>query len=313
MVVGESGLIIVAYSVYCLIGCFSHHVIQSYHLNKPLGMQTLLTQVTILSSKSCTGIMILGAFLQVSTELIDQFPKWLALAYTLGEVYTGQMVYVIIFFVITTKYLSIYHGERLASFNDDKLLKLMKIGLFAVPTVLVAVEFLYLSDYKDMSLFQVKFYGKAKANSHLSRVSSLSTMIVFAAIATLQLRTEYDSLNGQDVKTGCATKLWACIKTLRRQQYLEQPLEDVDPDYSIATVRVLILYVIVVITVLAYQQFGGAETTKWNFLVSLSFFFNVIPLTLVVRHDRMKALAVKITKQSISGSLELFKKRISLS
>ncbi len=292
----EAGVLTLSYLISTLIGLFAHHVIRMYHRNKPLGFQTLLTQVTILCSQVCSFLMISNAIIQVTSELYGLFPKWLAITFTALMIYLGQIFALMVFFMVASKYLSIYHSERLATINDEKLIRLMKIVMIVVPADLTAIELLYLSDYEDMSGFQWRYYGHASPDSKSSKISNINLMIITAAAATLQIRTELDALKAQDAETGCAVKCWLWIKSFKNEQEEEVNVNANDPGYSIQSIRVLILVCLLMAAVFVYGQVGGGDTIKWNMIIFTSLFFDGIPLILILRHDGKKNLALRVLK-----------------
>ncbi len=293
----ESVAIIVSYSVYTAIGLFLHYVIQVYHKNKPLGLQTLLTHVTILSSQTCSCFLIAFWLLEVSSEAIVIMPKWLAILYMLVQMCLWQMFCLAVFLVVTTKYLLIYHGARLALVNDVKLVKRMVIALLTMPLSLVAFELMFITEYQYQTVFQVRFYGSVKSSASVSTISIASLAIVLSSILILLIRTEYDAFMASDVNTGWIARLLAGLKSYKQsdEEQQEHQVETIDNSpYSMNTIRVIELFLIMVVLVMIYQEHGGATSTKWNFLIVSSLIFNAIPMILIVRHDRMRKLAAKI-------------------
>ena len=204
------------------------------------------------------------------------------------EIFLGLMLFLAIFLVVATKYLLIYHGEKLASVDEDKLLKKMKICLIAMPCFLVAFEFLFFSDIDDLSVFQVRYYGTARPNSRITVVTTLTVTTVVSSIVLLHVRMEYDALRKADNQTGYIGR---CFQRIRSLQTTENEQQTEEEPYSSNTLRVIVSFVLFLLVLTLYQRFGGAWSTKWNFLIGASMIFNLIPMILVIRHDSMRKVA----------------------
>ncbi len=296
--------IITGYVIVTIVALLCFYVIRSYHKNKPLGMQSILTQVTILST-TVFGFAIMWTSLSyILIQIFGTFSKPIAIVLTLADIFNSQMGFVLIFFIVATKYAIVYHGIAIESISDEKVIKVLKLCLILLPAFFTCIELLKDGLSKN-SGFQWRFYGQPEPDSKVSGSFVFSGTIVISMIVLLQLRIEYDALTMSDnllevgfiVKTLRRLKIKAIIKNQNAEQNEGQ--KNVT-EYSLTTFRILVALVAIMACLVVYQQTGGAKNTKYVSLAYISLFFNAFPLILILKHERMRLFVASRTKMILN-------------
>ncbi len=282
-------LYVLSYLLGTLACNFLLMVIRRYHERKPLGMQTfngrMIASVTkvlavIFSFLNCTfcAIEIIGPFPQLVSLFWSFLLTMCAVCYNIGF----------------TKYLTVYHGSIINDIDEEKIAKRSQKCLILVSLFLTLVEYLCLTSYRDIGVYQLLHLGHAKESSKLEQIISVLVMANFVSAFVLYCRIEYGAVMAFDVHSGYLSKL-----VLKWKQSLDDNQNSEGPrvqfGYNIDVVRVCGLCGIVM---LALTFFGQGDMQRWSFLIHGMFFNVVIPLLFVLQKDRMRSTAIAHFRKS---------------
>ncbi len=148
-----------AYITVTFLSWFAHRAIIKYHRNKPPGMQSILTTVTILWSQTCILGQAAICLEQCLTEFLGPLAMIPAGFLAFLELYAAQVMMMAFLIEALTKLTIIAHGSLIGSLNEESLTKRLKLILVFTPIALIVFEMGYLSSFEDLSAFQTKHLG----------------------------------------------------------------------------------------------------------------------------------------------------------
>ena len=270
----------VIYVVLCIIICticqLALFIIRKHHLDKPIGMQTLLGKVVVIFLRvfSVTTQLLITtsciALLYGPFRFAIAFPWWFT------EVVAILSLYLAFLSLMVTKYMLIYHGTYMADINEDEFMKHLKILLVIVPVLLAIFEVTTLSNPKNLATFQQMYQGTTRSNAGIE-VTMMSLMILsFAAMIFTQARIEYDALKVKDEDSGLLKKVVF------------------NSGYAINVTRFAVGLGLILAAIICIQIFSGADNTKWNQLLFTAVMTNIMPVLFICNHPQMKKTAWKI-------------------
>ncbi len=284
------------FSVSTIIAVFAQFVIYKYHYNKPIGMQTLLTSVTILGTKVWAFVVPVHNLEQCLAEIVGPFNAAIAKLLALIEMYVVQAWMLSILYETLTKFCIISWGPWLANVNEEACIKKLKLSLILIPPCLMVVEFSLFSTFNDLAGFQSKHLHQVTSNARFSITTATLMAMNILTVIGLQIRVEYDAIMADDILGGgCLVTL---IKWIRSNNATNNVVDNEalvsKLEQDLKTIRFLLIITSILTPIIVYQQTGGGASSKWNLLISMILLSDVVPLALVWRHPSMKSRASKI-------------------
>ena len=295
----EIAVLVGGYVVSVIAGVFAFYVIRKYHGNKPLGMQTLLGQVTILTTKIFTAQDILKVTSLCVVEIVGKFQDVFAMIWLTVEYYVMILWYLSLLTIVITKYCSIYHGTLLANVNKESTLKNLKIFFAVAPGVVTFLEYTFFTNYYELSYFQVKTMGYSEPDGKTEFFSKIIILLTFLAFMLLHVRIEISACYARDVNAGFIAKITHDI-TLAKEETGSSPRRYLKSfkalGYDMKVARIFTVCIVAVAVIVLYQITIGASNFKWNLFIGINIINVVIPYLIIYNHDGMKRLAVKSCK-----------------
>ncbi len=251
-----------AYVLSTVICYFLLMVIRKYHQDKPLGMQTLHGQVIAIFTKVVAIVTALLNGTYVAINLIGTVPRFPAIIWTAGEIWTACLFYLSLFSMLVSKYSSIYFSPFVAELNEETTLKVLKILLIIGPTILVSIEYTFLSNVDDMATFQLRHLGYTKTDAKLENVIFYMVLLNIFTGSILYSRIEHSAIQANDGNSGCLTKIFLKVAKYFKTSNSGQQEPEVEFGYNIKVMRVALICGFLTVPILAFQFFGGADTAR---------------------------------------------------
>ncbi len=287
---------------------FLHHVIRAYHLKKPLGMQTFLGRVTILCLWILSFSVTFGSVTMFLAELFSPFNEVTATIFTIpGNIHYNFclgfrlsicllavfLVHVslisLIFTILMTKYLSIYHSHWIQALNEEKAIRYLTMILLLLPIFLVSIELAYLSNIEDLSTYQFLLLGTVTSSGKSEIMTTLLHMINFALAIILQVRNELDH-HTYNESYGCLHAIRQCC----RFRETGNASNDNDNDSQLSLIRQAFGVCALLTSIAIYHMTIGAQNLKNTFAICGFIFHCGIPGLFIYNHKSIRALAVSI-------------------
>ncbi len=203
MVVLEQVIFITFYFLILAATHFFGNVIQTYHRNKPLGLQTLHGKILEdIFIPAWTGTATSLVTMMVVGEIVGPLSKELAMLFAVIDYVSLVTIQIALFFVILTKYLTIYHGPLINSLDEKDALQTVKVLVALVPFTLALMEYCFLTPMEESLTFQTKHFGLAKPEARGTKGKFFG--IIFDALLLLisQARIEYGNISRNETH-GC--------------------------------------------------------------------------------------------------------------
>ncbi len=277
--------------VFCCLAC---RVIKTYHLSKPLGMQTLL-----------------GKFIVLFTNVYLWSVACYAFAFTIGITcspsgfvnnFTARIITVVIFMAsqacfsafticLIVKYFSIYHSTWLESVDEDQLISKARISLVVGPSVMAFVEYCYLTRILDNRYYQFFRYG-TNGGEGVETLRPVLLLITFLCIAILQTRLELDNLHfGEDSLLLNLLRKLNCLGQNSSRARLEED-SNVTDGYNMGVFRMLFILGVSIFSLFLYMVI--IDTGDLANIVLPGFFIisTLIPAVFIANHPKLKKLAL---------------------
>ena len=124
-------------------------------------MQTILSKVTMIFIKTFAAQDIVKKFSLSAFEFHGNLSRHLAISWLLTEYYFMILMYVALLCLLIVKYLSIYHSTCMAGIDEISALRKYKIFLLVAPIIIALYEYTFVTQFDELSYFQMKHFGKA--------------------------------------------------------------------------------------------------------------------------------------------------------
>ena len=92
--------------------------------------------------------------------------------------------------ILATKYFSLFHGPMISGIDDNDLLKIFKIVILFVPTLVTIIEFEYITEISHLATYQVLSQGKANAYNTMETGLVVFYGLNFLLAICMQFRLE---------------------------------------------------------------------------------------------------------------------------
>ncbi len=269
-------------------------VIRKYHQSRPFGMQTFLSRLTVILTKSLALTNITKTASICITEIVGPFQRQLAMSLVVLDFYFVVMFYLTLTAWIMTKYASIYHGFIVEDLDEDGTIQILKKVLVSLPVLICIIEYFWLSTMDNLTNFQLKFLGYEKSNSMTEWFQSIFILVDLGMMALLHARIEYDAFQFDDTDSGrLLVRVKAWFQHCWTNGHQVAPSLD-KSNYNMATLRRVALCGIAILSLHIYHI--TINVGKWKLLVYMIVLTAIGPLMFVVNHQGMKNTALKILR-----------------
>ena len=286
-------------AVTCLSSQLTMLVIREYHKNKPLGMQTILTKVTILVTKVFAAVISTIISNACIAELIGPFSRSMSIFSTILDYVCVIVFYSTVTMSVLTKYALIYHGPRFAGVSERIVTRVFAFLCCILAPIMTFFEYGYFSTFDNLGLFQQRLLGYSKPNAQLELGISGSIFVTMLAFLFLQIRIEIDAFKADsDFNKGLIVRIAKAIRSR------SNTAADTDTGtffgYNVSVLRTGMVIVLAGCLIIVYQLSGGEQNTKWNQATFLFVLSAVLPTIFIWKHDGMKTVAKKMFKNVIA-------------
>ncbi len=162
--------------------------------------------------------------------------------------------------------------------------------LVLVPSLLIMLEFNYLSDIDDLSIYQFFRWRFVKLNGKSEIIPSIGNLINFILAVVLQIRMELDNLTHNE-SYGC---LHAIKQLLPSQTDTDDNGSNVE---QLKVVRRVFLVCILFAVVIIYHRTIGRENLQNTFAAFGFLIHSSIPAMYVYNHNAMRGIATSLIQQ----------------
>ncbi len=262
--------------------------IKSYHESKPLGHQTIFGKVTcvFLNTLICASLfhgaiyfpLSLTCILSENHDIILQILTVMNYSATLS-VNTG------LYFLLITKYLSIYHGTFIYSLDEDIALSYIKRVVTLAPVFLTSFEYVYLTDIKT-SLAYRGLSGTIEANGipiQSGTIRKVNFVLLLSLLILLNGRIEYEENRFQKFR-----EKFGWLTCSKRDSAEENNMDQIVPDDRVEYKSHVLRAAIVILGLFGAWCFYQFESLKnLKFVISFNFtIINVILPTLFIHNHK---------------------------
>ncbi len=312
---------IIFVAFYLLILASSHFcgsVIQTYHRNKPLGLQTLHGKIIEdVFVPAWTGMAKAMIAMLILSEIVGPLPKEVALVFQVIDYGCVVIFHLSLFFVMLIKYLSIYHGPLIDSFDEKDVVKAVKTLVGLLPWTLALLEFLFITPMEDTLTFQTKHFGFASQNAKIAKGKLSGIVCNSIMLIVSQGRIEYENI--------VRNEGYGCLASIKRILTAQEQSRSDDPEsvnneigldeananlsgtgsrlgYSHRFLRIVFVFGMVSILMIIFHVTTGAQYSKYNLLIIASIFAIGGPYLFISNHQGMN----KIAKDKITAHFACF-------
>ncbi len=260
-------------------GIAFYKLMKSYHNSKPLGHQTLLGKV--IASLFMNALIIMTAYHGIIyTIVICLRPRGEEKVLKIGAFFSCVTILLSewsLLFVVTTKYLSIYHSTFIYGLNEAKAVRGLKIATVFLALTLTTTEYLFISPMEKSVMFQVMLESPNSKIAKVEKVKIVTFILIFVVSATLQIRLEFQKIKQLISK-------WFC----RASATTESGSQCDQPDYKPKVLNIALTAFASVYLLAIYQTF----VKPGNIIASLAFAFCIayilLPLIFIYNHNNLK-------------------------
>ncbi len=266
-------------------------------------MQSLLTSVSMVNAKFCAMAVTVFNGVAALSEFMAPMPELASKMLALLELYAAFVLLVSYFLDGMTRFGFILNGPLMASLSEDWVVRIQKIVLTTLPGTLVAIEFIFLTSFDELSGYIVKHIENSESSGRYAFTLWVLIGLNICVMAALQIAIEHGSLiNNKDNDGQCLNIAKHCfgLASNNGQDGGEEGIEESTfskLDMSLKTARVVGLIGILMTSYVVYIQLGkmGQEATlvKWNNMISFGLLTVIIPGIVISKHDGMKSVAIK--------------------
>ncbi len=284
-------ILFVAWYCFITIFCeFATTVVQKYHRDKPLGMQSLHGK--IIEEVLMPALQISAFLINIALVAVDGFGTvsyHMAVLLQLTDFFCISTFQLSLFAVLLTKYLTIYYGSLIDSLEDNQIILVVKVAAFGLPWIFMLIQYVFLMNIDQSILFQLKNLGYTTSGSQMETMIIFGNVINFVMILISQIRIEYDHIKRQE-----AQGLLANVKRIfSSQESGENDNLTENLGYQLSVLRILFACGVVFMTVVYFHATSGTESGKINSLIMATIISCIGPTVFIANHDGMRKIAVK--------------------
>ena len=119
-----------------------------------------LVEVVLLPAFTTVGTVMTINYLTL--DIVGRLPRNLAIAAQIAEVTAAHAFLMSCLMTIVMKYVSIYHGTRVSTLNESRVITYLRRVLLSIPLTLTALDYLVFIDIDKSPTFQAKVHGSVK-------------------------------------------------------------------------------------------------------------------------------------------------------
>ncbi len=256
-------------------------------------MQTLLGKVTVLVTYAVAVCDVVQMSSICITDMFSPIPKHVAIVLVMIEYYLIVMCLTSLLALTVTKYISIFYGHFIDMFEEQTLVRLLKVVLILFPCLVTVVEYVILSNVNDVDNYQLKVFGYKKVDSHAERSKLAIVFINVSLLVNLYARIEYSSIQANDTDTSLVVKLLRWYRTTHDQsgQYLSA---DMQSDFSVKTFRTVAACGLVVVASFVNNLFLSGDRPLWTQLTFIISATVIMPFIFILNHSGMRTTLKKM-------------------
>ncbi len=257
-------------------GILFYRLIQSYHYSKPLGRQTLLGKV--ISSLFMNVLICMAVYHAIPitifillTPLEDhQFFDIDLNIFVFLSCVTIIASEIALLFVLTTKYLSIYHSTFVYALNEDKTIDLLKAMTYFLALSLTTIEYNYLTRLDNAVMYQVFLTEPKNNEANVEKVKILVFVLIFLISGFMQARLEFDEKK---------SIIFKCFQKQTSSQNIGQIVDDNGQnDYKPKVLNVALTAFSSIFLLATIQTVVGTGSIAANMVVVFSITYILLPL-----------------------------------
>ncbi len=272
-------------------------IIWDYHKTRPLGMQTLLGSVTLMFVKTSSCVFIGLNSLLCIPAILGPFSRSMSMTISILDNLLLWSFFLNLLILLATKYVSIYHATSVSELNEGQILTSLNLIIIVLPVILAILEFAYVSNIDDMTLFQLNYLGQPTANSKIERTSASLVFLNFSIMLILQLRIEIDNSRIQDVEGGLVSRI---VLVLRSTNSNAVNVSNLLQNYSIQSARRVVLFSMVIFLMVIKRIIGddgNGSSVRWIQLTGLGIIEVAVPWLFILNHQSMKTSIGSVLKK----------------
>ncbi len=284
-----------------LVFCFM--VVRSYHVKKPLGMQTLLSKTTILAASLLPILTLIWMLIYASMKFLSPMPDWAAVVLQLTASVTCCTFLLVMILLVFIKYMSMYHNVIVSALDEDKILRKTKITLTVLSCLFVGFDYGFVSNVRHGIGFSIARHGLSGVDLSSTRIEMMLIVLIpvlIMAAAGLQIRIEYENF----VRGEQGGVLQSLVISMLQTRSQEVPTGNPDNlpgqggesesvlqqfGYKLSSIRVILLLGIAFFVIIVTLN------SQYIDILILLLFANhniAIPILVVWTHPGMRQLAV---------------------
>ncbi len=299
----EEILVVVWFTLITLFCEFATFVVQKYHRDKPLGMQTLhgkIIEEVFMPALQISAACICLAYMV--TELFGPVPYDIAVILQLNEFFNMATFQLSLLMVLIVKYLSIYNGSLIDSFDEDLVISGAKVITFGLPWLFMVFEYSFWTEMEQALTFQQKYLGYSKPDSKMEKMKIIGNLSNFAVILLSQGRIEYDHIKRNEA-LGCLAFVRRLFsnRTENDNDFEENLTKNMG--YRLSALRIAFGCGAVFVTIIYFQATSGTDYSKLNSLILATLISVIGPAVFISYHDGMRKVAFKQLKDLSSPFL----------
>ncbi len=278
------------YWIGCCFSCFASLSIKSYHLSKPLGMQTILGKFIVLFAY--IYIVSIAVFALAFTVGIIFAPLGLvsdsiALLVTGGYYVGSQTFFMAMSACLIVKYISIYHSTLWEHIEEDRLLYMAKLVLTAATVFSAFIEYTYFSDMANNRYYQFFRFGtNSGQGAEVTKI--LLFLFTFQIMVGLQFRLEVDNFRfGENSLLLRLAQKLRCVQDVTPADNNEEQQQGKE-EYKMGVLRTLVILGAVIISTFVYMHLVRIGNMGLNVLPGFLTVSTFIPAVFIANHQGLK-------------------------
>ncbi len=275
------------YSMTTFGNLFCSYVIVRYHLNKPLGMETLLSKVIVLLVITFAQAGICATVTRLLSELAAPLDETLALMGSVWNFVSALSFMLSIFITLVIKYLSVYHSYLISHLDEERILPYLWITVLGLPGILAGIQFYFLSAIQLDTTYQLLRHGKLITKSEEVVIFYVILLLNLTALLGVVVRIEVDY--SEDGYLSKITNWLRPSKELNSAGPGRRSRNDINIQekngYSIVVIRLMCL----ILVVLSLIFLLGISPGTCRFLLLRLLFSVICPAIFIWNHNGIKS------------------------
>ncbi len=217
--------------------------------------------------------------------------------------------YLGIFFVLLTRYGSIFHSNHVAPANDLWAIKIFSVITTITPVIFGILEFTLITNINEVPAYHVLHFDDLSLGMGSSNevIRTLITILDLILITILEARIEYDHLVlGEHSGILVSFARFSREKLNKLRNHSTNKIDPEDPNkeliailpYNLRVIRGFFAIGLMVVGLLAYNMTVGTSNVRYNYFGIYTIYSFLCPWVFVWNHKRMRKLAINRLKSS---------------